>query len=275
MKRSLIALFTFVAFSTTSLLVAPGAFAGDPDISDLVQKLSGGGDFRVRVQAALQLGKLKESKALEPLIKALDDKEASVRAAAAAALKTLGDKRAVEPLREHRLDRSDAVRAQILASITALTAEERKKTAKVFVKLGSIRNGSDTESIAVKAAVETSRAKLNELPEVWVLDENEDAEGESKTRKVPLVLVTGRIQKLNVSKQGSEIVYSAQVEYVVHRMPEQAIAGKVSGSASATLTESEAKDKDKRAELRRTVLEAAVASALRRASQALLAAAKM
>ena len=88
-------------------------------------------------------------------------------------------------------------------------------------------------------------------------------------------MVSGHVQKLRASHERGEIIYSASVEYLLHTMPDQSIAAKVSGSASATLTEEEAKDKARAAELRRAVLEAAIASALRRAPRAILAAARL
>jgi hypothetical protein len=58
-------------------------------------------------------------------------------------------------------------------------------------------------------------------------------------------------------------------------MPDQAIAGKVSGSASAEASPSEISDARRHAKLRDDVLEAAVDSALRRAPPAILAAAAL
>jgi hypothetical protein len=88
-------------------------------------------------------------------------------------------------------------------------------------------------------------------------------------------MVSGHIQKLKAKREGQEIIYSASVEYIVHTMPDQAIAAKVSGNATASLTQEEAKDAQRTAELRRQVLEAAIASALRGAPRALLAAARL
>ena len=82
-------------------------------------------------------------------------------------------------------------------------------------------------------------------------------------------------KRLKAAREGSDIVYSASVEYILHTMPDQSIAAKVSGSATASLTEEEAKDQERAAELRTAVLEAAIASALRRAPRALLAAARL
>src|SRR5687768_16337930 len=102
------------------VLCPPSALAAPTNVSELALRLKDTSDFRVRVQAALQLGKAADGAALEPLVAALDDPNESVRAAAAAALKQLGDARAIEPLKERRLDRSRAVREQVRNSLESL-----------------------------------------------------------------------------------------------------------------------------------------------------------
>jgi hypothetical protein len=257
------------------LLSSSGVSLAGPRLDELVAQLRRGEDFRMRVQAALELGKLKDGEALGALTDALDDDHTSVRVAAVTALEVLGDRRAIEALKEHRLDPSAAVRKQIKIALSALaTDDEKKKVAKVVVKLGAMRGGSDGGAGVAGALTQASRDQLRRLPQVWVLDDGEEPET-SKARRVPLVLVTGRIQKLRVSREGRDFTYSAQVEYVLHRMPEQAIMGKVSGSASAKASAAEVRDESKRAELRRAVLDAAVASAVSRAPAALLAAAEL
>jgi hypothetical protein len=118
---------------------------------------------------------------------------------------------------------------------------------------------------------QASRQKLNELPGVKVLVDGDDGAG----RQTPVVLVTGSIAQLKAARDGSAIVYTAKVEYILHTMPDQSIAAKVSGSASAQASEQEANDQTRSAQLRKDVLEAAIASALRRAPPALLAAARL
>lgn len=260
-------------------LLLVGSASASPKLAELTQQLRKGDDFRVRVQAALELGKTQDKAALSPLIKALDDKHASVRAAAAAGLKQLGDKAALGPLKAHLQDPSEVVRTQISEAIKSLELADKVTTEsriKVLVKLGAMRNQTNVKSSRIEAKlVEESRRRLAELPGVEVLDSNEDSAKESERRKAPVVLVSGHVQKLKAAREGSEIVYSASVEYIVHTMPEQSIAAKVSGSATATLTEEEAKDRKRAAELRTAVLEAAIASALRRAPKAILAAARL
>ena len=258
-------------------LLGSGTAAARPDVASLVQKLKSGEDFRVRVQAALELGKSKESAVRDPLEGALDDENAAVRAAAAAALKALGDRRALPALRKHASDSSSAVRSQIKSSIQALEAGAGAPAGKprVLVKLGKMKNGSGVRSSELVGALEQkSRSKLGELPGVRVLRDSEDVNAEAKKKKLPAVMMTGRIRRLKASRDGDHVVYSASVEYVMHRMPDQSLMGTMSGSASARASPEEARSKVRSAELRSAVLEAAISSAMRRAPEALAAAAR-
>ncbi len=242
-------------------------------LDELIGQLRDGKDFRVRVQAALQLGKSMDPAAFSPLVTALDDENASVRAASVAALQSLGDARAIGPLREHRLDRSDAVRKQIKATLAELEGQSQDAPKpKVLVKLGVMKNGSGVKSKRIESDLaQASRQKLNELPGVKVLVDGDDGAG----RQTPVVMVTGSVEQLKAAREGSAIIYTAKVEYILHTMPDQSIAAKVSGSASAQASEQEASDQTRSAQLRKDVLEAAIASALRRAPPALIAAARL
>ena len=272
-----------------SILVAVGLWLStapalaETDVHVLVQRLKTGEDFRVRVAAALELGRSKHGLSREPLEAALDDENAAVRAAAAAALKVLNDSRALPALREHAGDPSPSVRAQIKASIAALlksgssggsggaTAERPR----VLVKIGKMKNGSGVGSSALVDKLErTSRQKFMGLPGVEVVGAQDDVNAQAKKKRLPAVMVTGRIRKLRALRDGADVVYSASVEYVMHRMPDQALVGTVSGTASARASPDEVRDSARSAELRNSVLEAAVASAMRRAPEALLAASR-
>ena len=245
---------------------------------DLGDRLKHGEDFRVRLQAALELGKSADPDALDPLIVGLNDPNASVRTASAAALKELGDPDAVPALKQHRLDRSDLVRKQVretLATFEQAASEGSTRPARLLVKLGAMKNQTGVKGPRIEAELESeSRKKLDELPGVHVMGGVAESGAEAK-RKLPVVMVTGHIQKLQASRDGTDIVYSASVEYILHTMPDESIAAKVSGSASGSLTAEEAKDETRAAELRHQVLGAAIASALRRAPRALLAAARL
>src|SRR3954469_9127760 len=133
-RRALFCLPLALLLSVSSALATPG-------LDELVDQLKSASDFRVRVSAALQLGKSLTGDAAAPLEAALDDSNASVRAAAAAGLKNLGDQAALACLKAHRSDRSEAVRAQVSAAIKSL--EEERLTGpkpKVLIKLGIMKN---------------------------------------------------------------------------------------------------------------------------------------
>jgi hypothetical protein len=260
------------------VLVAGSALAAPPSVKDLGERVRRADDFRVRLQAALELGRSADPDALEPLVRALDDQNASVRTAAAAALEELGDPSAVPALERHREDRSDAVRKQVKATLAtfAVAAQDGTRPARLLVKLGPMKNQTSVKAARIEAELESeSRKKLDSLPGVRVLAGTDEPCAEPREKKLPVVMVTGHIEKLQASRDGSDIVYSASVEYILHTMPDESIAAKVSGSASGTLTAEEAKDEGRAAELRHQVLGAAIASALRRAPRALLAAARL
>ena len=266
--RSWLTLLAFVLWSSIGVAA--------PSFRELVDQLTHGDDFRVRVTAALELGKSSDPNAIDPLSDALNDPNASVRAAAAAALEKIGDPSALPALKEHRLDRSDAVRRAVRAAIATLEQPPGNRPTKVLVQIGAMKNQTSVKGSSIEAELEQeSRRKLDELPGIEVLAKKPDQTQESKKKKLPVVMVSGHIQKLRAKREGAEIVYSASVEYIVHTMPDQTIAAKVSGNATASLSQEEAKDEQRTAELRRQVLEAAIASALRGAPRALLAAARL
>lgn len=238
----------------------------------LIERLKNGEDFRVRVQAALELGKSKSSSARRPLERALDDENAAVRTASAAALKVLGDKRSIPALVKHKKDSSRAVRTQIAATLTSLRAVSKVTTPKMIVKLGKMRQAKSVHARKLLRELEkSSREKFGQLPGVKVVDASASAsEMTAKGKKLPMVMVTGHLRKLNASREGSEIVYSARVEYILHKMPGQSIAGTVSGSASTKTSRADARRRS--VQLKRMVLAAAIESAVKRAPEALAAA---
>lgn len=269
------------ALLSLALLLTVSSAVANPGLDELVDQLKNASDFRVRVSAALQLGKSLTGDAALPLQAALDDSNASVRAAAAAALRNLGDQAALPALKAHRSDKSEAVRTQVKAAIKSLEDERLfGPKPKVLIKLGIMKNESGVKSKKIESELaDSSRRKLSALPGVRVLAADASSTSSEaspeKPNTVPMVMVTGNVSELKALREGRSITYSASVEYVLHTMPEQAIAAKVSGRATATASERETEDSAALAALRHSVLEAAIASAVRRAPPALLAAARL
>lgn len=246
-------------------------------MSELIDKVRSGADFRVRVQAALELGKKQGDSARTALEAALDDGNAAVRAAAAAGLKVMKDPTSIAALRRHESDASSAVRSQIKNSIEALRKieEDRRAATKpdVIVQLGKIRSKSSAAgSSLLEDVARASRKKLGELPGIALVDAGAASGGARKD--IPLVMLTGQVKKLEQSRDGVSVTYLASVEFVLHKMPGQNIRGMFSGSARASGSADEIGDASAMADLRRSAVEAAIESAIRRAPQALRAAAE-
>ncbi|MBX3181107.1 MAG: HEAT repeat domain-containing protein [Polyangiaceae bacterium] len=251
-------------FSLCALLLCL-AWSGlaEANVSKLTERLKNGADFRVRVQAALELGKTREPEAREPLEAALGDDNAAVRGAAAAALQVLGDPQALPALKRSRKDKSEAVRRAIEGAIKGLEERrEQEKRAALRVTLGTMSSKVKTSGVKEHLA-STSRERLSALPGVVV---------GGGDKKLPEVMVTGRVASLERTREGDVVVVRAKVEYVVHAMPGRTIRGRISGSASGRAGANEVKSKAALAQLRAEVLSAAIESAMRRAPEALLAA---
>ena len=109
-----------------ALLLSTGGLAraaADVKVDDLVRAVTDDTNYKVRVQAALVLGKLGDPRAVQPLIKALADQNKTVRGIAASALGQLGDAAAVDPLRGLlRRETDPFVRGQAEKAMAALAA---------------------------------------------------------------------------------------------------------------------------------------------------------
>ncbi len=84
-------------FMMLAVLCFP-AQGDDRTLNAFIQTLKEGNDSQARMEAAESLGALGDARAVEPLIKALNDSGKYVRSESARALRRIGDRRAVDPL---------------------------------------------------------------------------------------------------------------------------------------------------------------------------------
>jgi hypothetical protein len=236
--------------------------------AELAERLHASPDCRVRVQSALALGHLGDEAARLPLEKALDaDPRVGVRAAAAMALGVLGNQQAVFALERHEDDASLTVRQNVQEALAALRGDREARSTKVLLQIGYLRNLSKDASPALATALRrASRTGFDGLGGVRIVTDPNLAASE---QALPVVKVTGILKELTISELAGKVVCEARVEYVLHRMPGQIIEALVRGNAKATVSASVRDDQRAFEELRRKVVEAAVASAMRRTPEAL------
>lgn len=239
-------------------------------VDSLKKDLASSVDYRVRMTAALALGKSKDPSSVAPLVGALADQHVAVRASAAAALGSLGQASALASLEAAKeRESATAVRREIEAAIAKIRAQSPK--AKVLVQMGRLENKSGNPKLG-PAFQKIARDELSRLPGVELLGERADAALESKRRRLPTVALDGRLVQVQKAQSSREIGYSAKVEFLIRKLPDQALKGTVRGDARASTDPRAVKSPSEHALLQEDAVVAAVQSALKGAPTALEAA---
>lgn len=214
------------------------------------RELTESADFRVRVQAALRLGRAGGPQSRADLERGLKDAHPAVRVACAAALGTIGDASSVPALEQAmRGEAFASVKSQMKETIEKLKSgagpskaavaqdpSAQVERAKYVVQLGTMRNTTgqraDLDTVMRQAA--TSKART--IKGAVILD-NADAAvlKRASERKIPVILVDGSLTKLSQSTaRDGGVIVSARVDLSVRQVPKQTLKAMVSGNASAT-----------------------------------------
>jgi hypothetical protein len=231
------------------LTLAALAMAGHSTAAD--RELADSSDFRVRVQAALRLGRTGGAQARADLETGLRDAHPAVRVACAVALGTLGDTGSAPALQQAmRSETSASVRASMNDNLEKLRAPPvvaaaasaggdasgGVERAKYIVQIGTMRNATGQRADLDSIMRSSARAKGGSIKGALILD-NPDAAilRRATERKIPVLLVDANLTRLSqtVAKDGG-VVISAQVDLSIRRVPQQTLRGMVSGSASAS-----------------------------------------
>jgi hypothetical protein len=252
-RRRIVAMLLVLALGA----VAHGGAA--ETVGGLTRTLSQATDVRVRVSAALALGRSRDRSAAAPLLTALTDGHPAVRAAAAAGLLALGHKSAVGPLRAQaaREPRGFA-RSEMLVAASGL---EKRGDTHLLVKMDPVRNATNPHADRLLEDLRGSaRLLASQLDGIEVVSDAVDAADEGFRRKLPVIAMEGVIQRLSQSRSGNKVAFSARVEFAVRRIPDLAVKAMLGGNAQVS---GEAGDAGKIAELESQVLDCAIESALR------------
>lgn len=208
----------------TSSLTSTVARASETK-AQLEQRLKTSRDFRVRMQAALDLGRIKARSARTTIERALSDESSAVRAAAAAALSSIGDRSALPALKAARNDPSEAVRNQVNAAIEKLEAQV---AVQYLVQVGEVDgDATATAAFAKKTLKRVAQRRLRRVPEARYEQGYPAAEG-----GLPHVVLDARISRMTVKRHSSRLEVSAKVDFVVSRLPGREIKGRLSGAAT-------------------------------------------
>jgi HEAT repeats len=222
-----------VAFlCTLDLCAGTAAAAPATRIGEICRTLTEDSNYKVRVQAALVLGKLGDAGAVGCLSRALGDQNKTVRAMSAQALGAIGDGSALDSLRTLVKSDSDPfVRTQTEKAIALLSGPSGGgKRTKMYLSFGSFTGGVKSASgEAVRVVHDTLQAELGKLPMVTLTqtgDAGKTAGGGSA------FWIDGNVTRLDDVTSAGASETSCGVRVMVARWPSKSIISWTSAEAS-------------------------------------------
>ena len=249
------------------------------DAAGALRDLGESPDFRVRVSAALFLGRARPAGARQVLERALGDGHPAVRVAVASALGTLGDSAAAPALsRRLAVESSASAKAQLQSTLEQLRrgsqgAEGQAGAApavRYLVRLGAMRNpsgvrGEDLRRVLHEAAV----SRAHGLKGCSVIGADPAELAQAAQRHLPIITLDGALTQLTESRVSGTVQVQARVEFAVRR--DQTLKGTLSGAAT-TFASTPTLSEEGRRQLQNDAVDGAVQSALRGADQGLIVA---
>ncbi len=275
-------LVRLLSVTVLGLCVVLGAVRSAPaqDIASAERDVLGSSDFRVRVGAALTLGRAHPPDARSLLEKALADEHPAVRTAAAAALATLKDPAAI-PALERRVasEASPNARAEMRSSIASLRRAAQGPdwgAVRYVVQLGSMKNESGVRGEQAAVVLRSATlARARSLSGAVVAEPGDSSVlVQANERHLPVLVLDGLLQHLTQSQRDTQLNFDARVEYIVRRMPDQMLRGSLSGAATSVGSLSALSNPMLVANLQNQAIGGAVESAMRGADRGLAMAAK-
>jgi hypothetical protein len=212
----------------------PAAAAPAPKLDDICRTVTDETNFKVRVQAALVLGKLADPRAVPCLSRALGDPNKTVRAAAAQALGKLGDPSAADALRTAAKRDGDAfVRAQCEKALAMLTRAPPAVTApgKLFLTFGPFTGGTKAATADfVKIVRDVLMAELGKLPTVTLTPPAPAAGGNDAG--TPGFWIDGNVTRLEDLPAQGGTETSCGVRVTIARWPSKSMISWTNADAS-------------------------------------------
>ncbi len=201
-------------------------------VAEICRTLTDDENYKVRVQAALVLGKLSDAGAVACLSRALADQNKTVRAMSAQALGQIGDATALEVLRTlAKRDPDPFVRSQTEKSISLLAGPTGGgKRAKMYLNFGPFTGGVKPASADfVKIVRDTLQTELGKLPTVTLTP---TADGGKPAAAGTAFWIDGNVTRLeDVATTGAGET-ACGVRVMVARWPSKSIISWTSAEAS-------------------------------------------
>jgi hypothetical protein len=213
-------------------LALAGRAAADK-IDDLTRALMQDSSYKVRVQAALVLGKLGDKRAVPALEQALRDENETVRGVAATSLGRLGDRAAAGALQAAASnDASEFVRSQARKALevvangggnTSLAAAPPRAGARFYLAIdfsGGGKGGGEWSRMVRDGL----QRELQKIPTVTLSLGGGPASAQAlASRHMTGFVVDGSIQRLSATPSGGQVQIDCDLKALVATYPDKAI----------------------------------------------------
>jgi hypothetical protein len=221
--------------------------------------------FKVRLQAAIIIGKRKITRAAPALREALDDNHDAVRAAAAVSLGKLGDQEArIRVVRLLRHDNDLVVRAAEKSLV--LLDKAKGSGAKYLVAIDKPKAPKKVNRSHLGRVVKAMQTKIEQNPKVIISAGEEKVlkgsrlNSHLKRRKLTGILVQPKLAKLQAKEKHGTTVVDGKVSVMVVTLVKKRMEFSAGGEADAWIEDTKIADSD-REELESTVIQACAEAA--------------
>ena len=215
-----------------ALLLLAAAHASADKIDDLTRTLMQDPSYKVRVQAALVLGKLSDRRAVPALMQALHDENETVRGVAATSLGRIGDKSSANALQVAATsDASEFVRSQARKALEVvagggggMVSAPPKAGARFYVAI-DFSNGGKGGSEYGRLVREALAKELQKLPTVTlsVSGSGKPSRDLLASKHLQGFVVDGTIQRLSSTPAGGSQTIDCDLKAFVATFPERSI----------------------------------------------------
>ena len=208
-------------------------------IDRLISILSTSQSYKVRLQAAVSLGRLKDRRSVPALSRALRDQQFTVRAVAAAALGQIGDPSALRALkRQQRRETKIFVRGQLAKAIRILESlDDTKDGGRVLLKIGRFRNETGVGGAGLgDVLAESLRRVFSRDTSITVPSRGTTiSPAQLASRRMRGFVLDGAIVKLEERPSGRDITLSCKVRVVLSTFPGNSMKAFYNGGASVAV----------------------------------------
>ncbi|MBP6628939.1 MAG: HEAT repeat domain-containing protein [Kofleriaceae bacterium] len=241
-----------------AVLLTAAAPARADRVGDLIGKLRGGSDYKLRLSAALSLSSLGDARGVPALIAALSDGDKNVRAAAAVGLGklvTAQTKAATRDLAVAALDKAaqkdsaDLVRKPARASAEALRAlagasagSSGGAVGRIFIDLGPMgskptEDAQKMKDLMRKTALKTFTKTAKDMSTAWPGGKS-PSKADLDKKGVVGFHVDGTLTEMNVKERGAAATVSCKISMLIATFPDKSMFGFLNGGASVSASTS-------------------------------------